>query len=327
MSLETENPVSTILRLISSLIRVIKDDASVANILCTEANYDRELLKDRDAQITVSLDTSEDQKLNLAGTLRRRIINLKCVAVAVDRSLPGSDPGKIMRDKVQKQINAIIRENRTLPYQTTYNFYGLGYPAGDPHKAYDAAAATELAPSNASWAELSVTNYAKIWSSDSIWHTKSVTTLNQYPEMLLRFAIGPREASVKNIVLSFVGYGTAAAGNGITIKVYNHRTAAWESAAVGTGSSNQTITITLTSAWTDYIDADGYCWLLARTTNPGNGSTPAVLYCDFTQCVIQVQGLTYCDVVNFKEVDVVDVKPFLWKVEFILRGWLFETIV
>ncbi len=328
-----ENPMSTILRLIDNRIVVVKDNAARASIKCSEENYDRELLKNYDAQITCSLQSSDDQKLNLSGTKRRRVSHLKVTAVSMNKELASADPGKKMRDKITEQLNAIIRECRQIPYETTYNFYTLGYPEGDPHKAKDAAAATELTPSSTTWAELSATNYAKIWSNDDIFHSKATSTAGQYPEMLFRFKIGkkqnydlqPLATCVKQIVLTFVGYGLAAGGNGVTFQVWNKTTAAWTNAQTGTAATKETLTITLTSVLTDYIDADGYCWVLARTTNPSAGAA-TTLYCDFTQCVIQVKGLTYCDVVSYQNSDILDVKPFLYKTEFMLRGWLFEDI-
>jgi hypothetical protein len=329
-----ENPVSTILRLIDNRIVVTKDNAARASIKCTEENYDRELLKNFDAQITCGQSApSEDQRLNLSGTKRRRIAHLKVSAFTLTKELASSDPGRKMRDKVTEQLNAIIRECRQIPYQTTYNFYGLGYPEGDPHKAKDASAASELVPSSATWTELSTANYAKIWANDDVLHSKATSTTTLYPQMLFRFKIGKKEdydlqplaACVKSIVLTFVGYGTAAAGNGATFQVWNKTSTAWGNPQTGTGSSKETLTITLTTALTDYIDSDGYCWVLVRTTNPSAGAA-TTLYCDFVQCVIQVKGLTYCDVVSYQNTDIIDVKPVLFKTEFLLRGWLFEDI-
>jgi len=305
---------------------VVKDSGPLANLLATKEQYDRELLKQYDAQITLGLDSSQDQKLELAGRLRRRYMVFRCNIYTVDKTAPGADAGKVMRDKVTAQINAIIRENRNLPYQTVYNFYGLGYPSGDPHKAYDAGAASELVPSSSSWSELSVANYQKLWSSDDVRHSKSTSVNNQYALMLFRFKIGAREQCVRKIVLSFEGYGTAPGGNGATIKVWNHVASAWQQAQSGTGGGDETLTITISSGWTDFIDASGYVWLLARTTNPSNGSTPAVLYCDFVQCVIQVYGISHCDVIGYRDIDVTDVKPYLFRTEFLLKGWLFESI-
>jgi hypothetical protein len=325
--LELENPVTTLLRLIKTRIRVIKDNGAVANILSTVEAYDREVLKQYDGQITLGLESSEDKKISLDGSLRRRSMLFKCNSWTMDRSAPGADAGKVMRDKITAQINAIIRENRKLPFQTVYNFSGLGYPSGDPHKAFAAGAATELAPSSTSWAELTNLEYQKLWSSDDVRHSKSVSVNGQYGLMLFKFKLDPRETCVKKIVLSFEGYGTAPAGNGVTIKLWNHAASAWQQAQTGSGSGDETITITISANWPDFIDSNGYVWLLARTTNPSNGSTPAVLYCDFVQCTIQVYGITYCDIVSYRNIDVTDVKPYLFRTEFILKGWLFETIV
>ena len=323
---EFEDPVLTLLRLVTTRIRVTKDNGSLANILATKEQYDRELLKQYDAQVTIGLDSSQDQKLELAGRLRRRYMVFRCNIYTVDKTAPGTDAGKVMRDKVTEQINAIIRENRNLPYQTVYNFYGLGYPSGDPHKAYAAGAATELAPSSASWVELTNLQYQNIWSSDDVRFSKSHSVNNEYALMLFRFKIGAREQCVKKIVLSFEGYGTAPGGNGATIKVWNYVASAWQQAQSGTGGGDETLTITISSGWTDFIDSDGYVWLLARSTNPSDGSTPAVLYCDFVQCTIQVYGITYCDVVSYRNIDITDVKPYLFRTEFLLKGWLFESI-
>jgi hypothetical protein len=301
---ELEDPVTTLLRLITTRIRVVKDNGSLASLLATKEAYDRELLKQYDAQITMGLDSSQDQKLELTGRLRRRYMVFRCNIYTVDKAAPGADAGKTMRDKVTAQINAIIRENRNLPYQTVYNFYGLGYPSGDPHKAFSAGAATELIPSSASWTELTNLQY----------------------QMLFKFKIGPREQCVKKIVLSFEGYGTAPGGNGATIKVWNHVASAWQEAQSGTGGGDETLTITISANWPNFIDSSGYVWLLAKTTNPSNGSTPAVLYCDFVQCTIQVYGISFCDVISYRNVDITDVKPYLFRAEFLLKGWLFESI-
>ena len=323
---EFEDPVTTLLPLITTRIRVTKDSGSLATVLATKEGYDRELLKGYDAQITMGLDSSQDQKLELAGRLRRRYMVFRCNTYTVDKAAPGADAGKVMRDKVTAQINAIIRENRNLPYQTVYSFYGLGYPSGDPHKAFAAGAAAELVPSSVSWTELTNLQYQNIWSSDDVRFSKSHSVNNEYAMMLFRFKIGPREQCVKKIVLSFEGYGTAPGGNGATIKVWNHVASAWQQAQSGAGGGDETLTITISSSWTDFIDSNGYVWLLAKTTNPSNGSTPAVLYCDFVECTTQVYGISHCDIVSYRNVDVTDVKPYLFRAEFLLKGWLFESL-
>jgi hypothetical protein len=318
--------VTTLLRLITSRIWVIKDSGSRARILATEENYDRQLLTEYDAQVTLALDSSQDQKLELAGRLRRCYMIFRCNVYAVDKTAPGSDSGKVMRDKVDAQLNAIIRENRTLPFQTIYNFYGLGYPSGEPHKAFSAGAASELAPSSMSWAELTNEEYQSIWSSDDFRFSKSHSIDSEYAMLLFRFKLGAREQCVKKLMLSFEGYGIAPSVNGVTIKVWNHVSSAWQQAQSGTNGEDETLAITISSSWTDFIDSNGYVWLLAKTTNPSSGGTPAVLYCDFVQCTMQVYGITYCDIVSYRNIDIVEVKPFLSRTELLLKGWLFESI-
>jgi hypothetical protein len=225
-----------------------------------------------------------------------------------------------------EEVNRIVRQNRNKPNTTEYNFAGLGYPEGDPHKAFQTGASTEPTPGHASWTELTNEEYQKIWYSDDQRHLKSHNVNGEYALMLFRFKIESRENAVKKIVLTFEGYGSAPAGNGVTIKVWNHVAGAWQNAQSGTGGADETITITLTSNLTDYIDGDRYVWLIARTTNPSDGSTPAILYCDYVSCTITVNGITYLDIVSFRDADRVDVKPFIYRTEFTLKSWSFEDI-
>ena len=170
---EVENPVVTVLRLIESRIRVVKDDGGLANVLCSQANYDRELLKDYDAQITVS-KTAEpclQQKHTLDGKLRRRIYSLRATIMAVDKQNAGADVGRVMRDKVLEQLLLIVSENRNLPNRTLFYYYPL-YDTSTTHKAYDAAAEVEPQPSSPSWSELDNMTYPKLWASDNNWCSK-----------------------------------------------------------------------------------------------------------------------------------------------------------
>jgi hypothetical protein len=40
----------------------------------------------------------------------------------------------------------------------------------------------------------------------------------------------------------------------------------------------------------------------------------------------KVSGIAYVDVVSFRDVDKVDVKPFVWRTEFTLKTWVFEYV-
>jgi hypothetical protein len=333
---EAENPVLTVLRLIESRLRVVRDDEGLASVLCSQANYDRELLKDYDAQITLS-KTSEPcqaQKHTLDGKLRRRIYSLRATIVTIDKPSLSADVGRVMRDKVLEQLLLIIPENRNLPYRTIYNFYPIDSTSAT-HKAYEATATAEIEPSNAIWAELQNEEYSKLWGSDDVRHSKSASGINEHAFMLFRFKIGikagenrnePRKQCLKRIVLSFEGFGTAPMGNGLTFKIWNNAAGTWTNPQSSISETDETTTITLTSNLTNIVNENGYLFLLAQTIHSSDGNTPAVLYCDFVQATIDVRGITFCDVQSYRDVDVVDIKPFLYKEEIQIVAWLFESI-
>jgi hypothetical protein len=314
---DIEDPITTLVRLLDTNIRVVKDDGSLAKIHVSKEWYDRELLKNYDGQVTVGLDRSEDQKIGFSGTSRRRIGYARVNIWTIQ--------SRGMRDKMRKEINRIIREKRTKPNVTSYDFVGVG-PTTGTHKAYHASASGSLPPDSASWIELTNAEYEKIWYSDDIRYSRSVDVDGNHALMLFRFRVDPDEKVVKQIVLEFEGYGTAPAGNGVTIVVWNFASSAWESPQSGTAGADETITIKLTSSLTDYIDANGYVYLLAATTNASDGVTAAVIYCDFSECVITVKGITYADIVSYRDQDEVRVKPFLWRTEFTVKSWLFENV-
>jgi len=322
---EIEDPVTTVIRLLSKNVRVVKEDNAIANIHVSKEWYDRELFKNYDGQITVGLGESKDTKVEMSGRIRRRLGTLRVNVWATDRPAT-SDPGRLMRQKMVEEINRIVRQNRNKPNVIEYNFAGLGYPEGDPHKAFQCGLGSEPSPIAAVWTELTNEEYQKIWYSDDIRYSKSHSVNGEYAFMLFRFKIESREQAVKKIVLAFEGYGAAPAGNGVTIKVWNHVSEAWEQAQTGTGGADETLTITLTLNIVNFIDANGYVWLLAKTTNPSDGTTPAVLYCDYASCTVTVNGITYLDIVSFRDVDRVDVKPFIFRTEFTLKSWMFEDV-
>jgi hypothetical protein len=322
---EIEDPVTTTIRLLSKNMRVVKEDNAIANIYVSKEWYDRELFKNYDGQVTVGLAESRDTKIEMSGRIRRRLGTLRVNVWATDRPTT-SDPGRLIRQKMVEEVNRVVRQNRNKPNVIEYNFAGLGYPSGDPHKAFQAGASSELVPGAAGWTELTNLEYQKIWYSDDTRYSKSDNVNLEYALMLFRFKVESRESAVKKIVLSFEGYGTAPAGNGITVKVWNHVASAWQDAQSGTGGADETITITLTSSITDYIDDSGFVWLLARTTNSSNGVTAAIIYCDHVSCAVTVNGITYLDVVSFRDADRVDVKPVIFRTEFVLKSWSFEDI-
>jgi len=321
---EAEDPIVTLVRLLDKNMRVVKEDGSLASIHVSEQWYDRELFKNHDGQVTVGLDRSEDNKLGLSGTARRRVGFARVNIWTTDKPEQGV-AGRRMREKMRAEVNRVIREKRNKPNETRYNFAGVGQTTGT-HKAYHAGSSSELAPTSAGWTEFTNTEYEKLWYSDDDRFSKSVNVNLEYALMLFRFKINPDRKVVKQILLKFEGYGTTPAGNGVTIKIWNFTASAWQNPATGTSGADENITITLTSSLTDYIDSNGYVYLLARTTNPSDGATPSILYCDYCECLITVEGITYCDIVSYRDEDQVNVKPFIWRTAFTVKSWLFENV-
>jgi len=321
---EVEDPVTTVVRLLQKNMHVVKDNGSLANIHVSKEWCNREVLKNYDGQVTIGLVESQEQILELSAKTRRRLSLLRVNAWTTDKP-EQSINGRVMREKIREEIHRIIRQNRNKPYTTVYDFYAVGQTA-ETHKACHTATDTELTPQNSDWNELTDDDYTKIWYSDDARFSKTANNNREYALTLFRFKIESKENVVKKIVLVFEGYGTAPAGNGVTIKVWNNSSEVWENAQVGTGEADETIAITLTSNLIDYISSEGYVWLLARTTNPSDGTSHAVLYCDYVSCTVTVNGITHCDVVSYRDLDQVQVKPFLWRTEFTIKTWLFENV-
>ena len=328
---EVEDPVTTLVRLFKTNLRLVNDDDSIANVYASREWYDRELLKNHDGQVTVGLRQPSSLKpLSLSHALTQRILNFKVDCWVLDKVVKQS--GNRTRSKLREEIIRVVRQRRFSPNETLYDFSGLGLLG--PHDACHAASATELTPSSSSWIELTALQYENLWYSDDSRVTKSTSVNLEHAMMLFKIKLetakyDPHENNVNKIVLVFEGCGTAPTGNGITIKVWNYAASAWENAQTGSGSSDETITITLTTDLADFIEMDssgvGYIYLLARTTSPSDGVTPAVLYCDYVKCSLTVLSLTHVKVGSFHDADDVSVKPFLLHTEFLVIGWMFEN--
>ena len=329
---EIEDPVTTLVRLFKTNIRVVNDDNSIANVYASREWYDRELLKNCDGQVTVGLRQPSPLKpLNLSHDLTQRILNFKVDCWVVDKV--GKQAGSRTRSKLREEIFRVVRQKRFNPNETLYDCCGLGL-AG-PNDAYHAASTAELTPSSPSWAEFTAEQYQNLWYSDDTRVSKSTSVNLEYAMILFKIKLetskyDPHENNVNKIVLRFEGYGTAPAGSGVTIKVWSHVASAWEHAQTGSGDSDETVNVTLTTDLTDFIEMDssgvGYIYLLARTTNPSDGVIPAVLHCDYVKCTLTVEGLTHIKFGTFHDADDVSIKPFLLHTEFLVIGWMFENV-
>ncbi len=321
---QPENPITTVIRLLNKNLKITKEDGATANIQVTPEWQNQELLKNYDAQVTVGLTESRDNKVEISGRIRQRTTLIRVGVWTMDKQA-SADSGRLMREKIVEEINRVVKQNRSKPNETLYNFAGVGQTS-ETHKAYHAEAVTELPPEHADWTELTNAEYEKIWYSDDNRHSKTSNVNGEYALMLFRFKIESRKETIKQIVLTFEGYGTAPSGNGVTVKVWNHVAEEWQNAQNGTGETDETLVVTLASQVSDFVDEDGFVWLLARTANPSDGSTPAILYCDYVCCTVTVYGITYLDIVSFRDADRVDVKPILYHTEFTLKSWSFEDV-
>jgi hypothetical protein len=208
-----------------------------------------------------------------------------------------SENGRTMRSKIVEEVNRVIRQNRIAPNETLYDFVGLG-SGGQACKAFSGD--SEAVPS-ADWIELSDTQYQKLWYSDDDRCQVSCGESGQFAVLLFGFKLESREKAVKKMVLGFEGYGTAPGGNGVTVKVWNHTAGAWQNAQSSkAGEGDEALTLTLLADLPDYIDAEGYVWFLAKTSNASDGDSPATLYCDCVSCTVTVNGITYCDVASYR---------------------------
>ncbi|HDQ07153.1 MAG TPA: hypothetical protein ENN36_10610 [Candidatus Bathyarchaeota archaeon] len=319
---EIEDPVVTLVRLLGKNIQVVKGDGSLADICVTTEWYDRELLKNVDGQVTVGLDHSEDQKLGFSATLRRRVGYARVKIWVVDK--PGA-AAKQIRNKLRQEVNRVIREKRTKPNQTNYNYLGVGAESAT-HRAYYAESASELAPDAQQWTEFSAADYEKLWQSDDSRFSFSQSEDGAHSLLLFRIKVESNQKTVKKMVLKFEGYGVASAGNGVTVKAWNSEASEWQNPQTGTGGGDEELTITSESSLTDFIDSGGYVHLLARTTNPSNGDSPAAIHCDYADCLVAVEGISYVDVVSYRDTDDVRFKPYIWRTEFTVKTWLFENV-
>lgn len=320
-----EDSVETVARLLQSYMRLVRDDGSVGTVYVSREWFDRDLMKNYDAQVTVGLGESVDRKVGFSAGKRLTEDSVR-VNVWVLEKQGSPQSSRRVRDKMRQEIKRIVREKRAKPNITEYTFWNLGTSSAT-HKAYEAASSSELAPDSDGWSEIDGVGYNKIWYSDDDRHSKVADANLEYALLLFRFKTGAKPDVLTKLELKFEGYGTAPSGNGATVKVWNFTSEAWEHAESGTGGADETLTISLTSGFESYVDSDGYVYLLAGTAFPSDGSTPAMLYCDYVECAITVKGIVYVDVVSCRDVDQVDVKPVIWRTEFVLKTWLFETVM
>jgi hypothetical protein len=317
----TEDPAVTIERLLRKNMRVVLDSGALATVDVSAEYPNNDALRAGNAQVTVGLVESAYQKLDLSGKIRQLTSTLRVNAWATD-TLAGTESGKSIRNKIVTEINRIISENRSTPNVTTYDFLGL---SADSKTGKAFSGSSEAAP-NGSWTELLSTEYQALWYSDDNHCQIRQTGNGTYAVLLIGFKIESRRDSIQRLVLIFQGYGSSPTGNGVTAKVWNNTQTAWQSQQSSSGSSeDQTLSITLASNTADFVDENGYIWLLATSSHPSDGSTASTLFCDYASCTATVSGVTYCDFVSSRNIDRVDLKPPIYRTEFTIKTQLIQN--
>ncbi len=250
---QIENPVETVIRLLSSKMRVVKDDSSLANVPVTREWVSQEALQNVDGHVTVGLAETVDQKLELSGKLRRRVLTLRAGVWSKDSA---------MRFKIVEEVLRVVRENRNKPNETLYDYVGV-YRASGTHKAYKTLLGSSQKPQPTStvWTELSDADYPKIAVSDDVRYS---TYGVGYSFMLFRFKIPMKKTFLSKVVLTFEGQCGGLAGNGFSIAVWNHAAQQWQYEQIVTTGSEVTVSITLSSNIQDFVDGDGYVWLICE---------------------------------------------------------------
>jgi len=319
---EVEDAAVTLLRLLRNEMRVAKDDGSLARVSVTSEWQNSEAFKGCDGQVTVGLAECTDQKVDLSGKTRRRTSFLRVNVWATEQA-GANEAGRVIRDKIVEEVNRVVRQNRSKPHETLYDF--LKGAASQMHRAYSGS--SEVSPYHSSWETLSSEHIQQLWYSDDNRYEVRRSENGAFAALLFRFKLESRESVVKKLFLSFEGYGAAPAGNGVAVKVWNHEAGTWQHMQVGgAAGTDETLTLALTADLPSYIDSDGCVWLLARTLYASDGAAPALLFCDYVSCLVVVNGISYCDVVGYRALDRVDVKPFIYRTEITVKSWFIEKL-
>jgi hypothetical protein len=319
---EIEDPSVTVARLLKSKMRVINDNGGLTAVNVSGEWQNSDAFRSGYGQVTVGLAECVDQKVELTGNIRHRTSMLR-VNVWTTDTPNASESGKLLRNKIVEDANRVVRQNRSRPSETVYDFVGAG-SSKQGCRAFSGD--SETAPS-ANWTELSDSDYQKLWYSNDDRCQVSCSESGKFAVLLFCFKIESREGAVKQAVLGFEGYGSAPGGNGVVVKVWNHNQGSWQGTQTSqTGNGDEVLTLTLRANLPDYIDEGGYLWLLARTNGASNEAMPATLNCNYVSCTTTVNGITYCDVTSYRNLDRVDVKPFIYRTELVLKSWFIENI-
>jgi hypothetical protein len=233
----TEPPDTTLIRLLKTNLRIVKNNGALANVEVSGEYVDAEALRGFDGQVTVALADSVDQKLELSGKMRRCAATLRVNVWATGQAGSG-ESAKALQAKIVAEVNRVIREKRMYPNETIYSFYGLG-AASETHQAYSGS--EDTAPDAEEWQELTSTDYAKLWTADNDCYAVSHSGSGQAAALLLRFKVASEASVAKKIACTFVGYGTGPLATALG-KSLEPCCRCFEQGQSGFAGTNQTLT-------------------------------------------------------------------------------------
>jgi hypothetical protein len=100
-----ENPVDTVVKLLADKMNIAKN-GGLAKISVSREWLSQEALQSVDGHVTVGLAESIDNKLELTGKLRRRLVSLRVNVWSLNSQ---------MRFKIVEEVLRVVRENRKSP--------------------------------------------------------------------------------------------------------------------------------------------------------------------------------------------------------------------
>lgn len=325
---EFEDPVDTIIRLLDNQLNLTFDDGSAMALLVTRKTCDRRQFTTYDGQISVSeIEPSTLRPLNLEQSVAQRLAALQIIACAVQKT---KEDGDRIRHKLREDIVRVLREYRFRPHLTSWTFANITQ-ATDKHTALEQDAAAQPDPDDGSFTELSDANYGKVGASDDDRFQQTTSENTKFPFSLLKFKFAtPKESQVSGIGIAVEGYGVIPGGNGFKLSIWNHVASAWQQAQTHAEASDDTLTITITSGMTNYIEvaADGYSYIyvLVQTTQASDGVDPAATHIDYALCQLTVDAITHIRTPAYTDLDEGRGKECFFKTIFRTVAWLIQTV-
>ena len=177
---EFEDAVTTVSRLLRKNLRVIKDNSALASINVSGEWQNADAFKGYDGQVTVGLAECVERKMDLSGSLRRRVSFLRVNVWATD-----TPNGRVMRGKIVEEVNRVVNQFCSKPNETLYDLINLG--SSQACMAFQGV--SEAAPNSSGWTELGDIECQQLWYSDDNRCQISKGGSGEYAAVLFKFKV------------------------------------------------------------------------------------------------------------------------------------------